>query len=203
MAGLGSPVLARLEALGGGEPVLQRDNAFEARLRASERTILQPRFQDARAWYSVRPSRSMIPVPNVVTPAVAPFPSPDGDVWFRLVNSVIIGIPNAQQVFGTEFPGWVRDWSMSHATDDVAATTPEFQQPSWNWHNIYADLDRPAPYPLPVQTMVNATPYSGSVVAGGSTFFKLGVAPAGTATITLTSPAAGSANLQLVLVRSR
>jgi hypothetical protein len=201
LAAMTSPTLARLAAPDGAGGVLQPDMAFEARLRDTERSLLVSHFQGARSWYRGRASRSLIPVPSIPTADVAPFPSPDGDVWYRLVNNTATGITNVQQVFGTDFAGWVRDWSASHATDDLATTVPEFQQPSWNWHNIYPALDGGA-YPLPVQAMGNGTAYSGTLVAGGSAFFKLGVSATGTATITLaTQSGAAGSNLQLVLVR--
>jgi hypothetical protein len=49
--------------------------------------------------------------------------------------------------------------------------------------------------------MTSGTPYSGTILSGGSRHFRLAVAPAGTATITVTSPT--PTGLKLVVVRTK
>jgi hypothetical protein len=121
--------------------------------------------------------------------------------FFRLVNSAATGFANLSSVYGPDLPGAVRDWSVSHALDDLAVTAPELQQPSWNWHSIYTTLD--GRYPLRVQAMTDGATSSGSVVAGGSAFFRLTVPPDGTANVSLADRSATAGNLQLVVVRTR
>lgn len=125
----------------------------------------------------------------------------DGDIFYRLANGPSTGFSNLKAVFGDGIQTKVRDWSVSHAVDDVV-TAPALQQPSWNWRSIYTTLY--GGYPLAVQPMTNGTSYSGAVVAGGATFFRLAVPASANATISLggQSGSAGS-NLQLVIVRIR
>jgi hypothetical protein len=125
--------------------------------------------------------------------------SSDGQIWFRLANSTTSGIQNAQAVFGGDFAAYVRDWSVSNAVDDFAGVAPEYQQPSWNWHNIFATI-LAGGYPLQMASMTDGTSVSGSVVAGGAAYYKLGVPANGTASLTLGSQAS---NLQLVVVRTK
>jgi hypothetical protein len=129
----------------------------------------------------------------------------DGDLWARLVNSSAIGTDNIQSVFGRDATAMIRDWMVSLATDDLAATAPELQQRSWNWRFIFAGSEGVSVfYPLTVTPMTTATSYTGAVVAGGSAYYRLSVAANDSASITLggQSGAAGS-NLQLVIVRTK
>jgi hypothetical protein len=130
----------------------------------------------------------------------------DGDVFSRLVNSSAVGIANLQAVFGNDVGSLVRDWSTSHAVDDVQGAAAELQQKSWNWRSIFGGVTAsPALYPLPVTHMTPATSsYDGAVVPGGSAFFDFTVPANGTATLTLDAQlgAAGS-NIQLVIVRTQ
>lgn len=126
----------------------------------------------------------------------------DADLVFRLANSPDSGVTNMRTVFGPELAAYVRDWSVSHAVDDLAGVQPEFLQKSWNWHSIYSVMN--GTYPLPAQTMAGATTYSGTLVPGGSAYYKLGVPANGSATITLGGQSgSASSNLQLVIVRTK
>jgi hypothetical protein len=129
----------------------------------------------------------------------------DGDVWSRLTNNTPTGTANLESVFGRDVRVMIRDWMVSLATDDFAATGPELQQRSWNWRFIFAGSEGVSVfYPLTVTPMANATSYSGAVVAGGSAYYRLSVAANDSASISLggQSGAAGS-NLQLVIVRTK
>jgi len=129
----------------------------------------------------------------------------DGDIWSRLVDNTAVGIANLQAVFGDIAPQ-VREWSVSHAIDDSPSASAELSQKSWNWHSIYGGVDAIAAlYPLALTGMSPATTsYTGSVVAGGSTFYTFSVPASGTATLTLGGQSgATSPNLQLVIVRTK
>jgi hypothetical protein len=131
--------------------------------------------------------------------------STDGDKWSKLVNNTAVGMANLKSVFGNDLAAMIRDWSVSFALDDIASTQPELQQPSWNWHSIYGGADASKfLYPLRVTPMDPGTSYTGTVVAGGSSHYKLAVPANGSATLSLSaqSGAAGS-NLQLVIVRTK
>ncbi|HEV7993960.1 MAG TPA: hypothetical protein VGP25_19180 [Gemmatimonadaceae bacterium] len=137
-----------------------------------------------------------------LTDRVAPT---DGDIWNRLVNNTAIGAANLQSVYGRDLVSMIRDWQVSLATDDFAATGPELQQRSWNWRYVFAGSEGVSVfYPLKVTPMTTATSYTGTVVAGGSSYYRLSVPANSTATLSLggQSGAAGS-NLQLVIVRTK
>lgn len=183
---------------------LQRDAQFESRLRDRERAALTPLMGTARRWYSsqalVAPSiarRSLTLNTSVTADA-------DAALWFKLVNNTSVGVTNLQSVVGDLVP-MIRDWSVSHAVDDVAAPSTQYQQRSWNWHSIYPGLSVPSTgYPLLVTTLSNNTTVTGvSVVAGGSAFYKVVVPAAGSVTVTLSTSATPNASIQLVAVRTR
>jgi hypothetical protein len=125
----------------------------------------------------------------------------DNTFFFRLVNSATTGYANLSSVYGPGLAAAVRDWSVSHAVDDVAVAAPALQQPSWNWHSLYATLN--GSYPLKIQAMTDGTTNQGSVVAGGTTFYRLTVPADGTANLTLGDQSTTATNLQLVVVRTR
>jgi hypothetical protein len=130
----------------------------------------------------------------------------DGNIWSRLVDNPAVGIANLQSVCGGELASYVRDWSVSHALDDVAAApAAAYQQRSWNFHSVFAGVDGLAAlYPLQVAGMTPGTAYTGSIVAGGAQYFKLTVPANGTATLAIgASSGTAAGNLQLVLVRTK
>jgi hypothetical protein len=120
----------------------------------------------------------------------------DGTIFFRLANGPATGMANLQAVFGNDIPTKVRDWATSHAVDDVAATAAELQQPSWNWHSIYTSIY--GSYPLQIPQIVDATPYSGNIVAGGAAYYQFDVPAGSKATLTVSGT---SRNVQFVVVR--
>jgi hypothetical protein len=122
----------------------------------------------------------------------------DGNIFFRLANGPAVGMANLQAVFGKDVPTKLRDWATSHAVDDVAPAATALQQPSWNWHSIYASLY--GGYPLQLPPLVDASTYSGSIVAGGAAYYQFSVPAGGRATLTLGGTSRGS-NLQFVVVR--
>ena len=198
----GAATFSRIGALGTSAPMPVRDVQFEARLRAAERTLGPARMARARQWYRSENVRVEVPQGGRFSVSAVPIASPDGDLWFRLANSTILGIANVQQVFGVDASLAVSDWSASHAVDDVSILVGEqFLQKSWNWHSIYGALR--LPYPLTVRTMVAGTPYTGSVTSGGSTHFRIAVPAAGTATVTVSSASTTAPALKLLVVRTR
>ncbi len=124
----------------------------------------------------------------------------DGDTFYRIVNSTDSGTVNLKAVFGTTLPTLVRDWNVSHASDDIVSSDIALQQPSWNWHDIYTFLY--GSYPLPIKVLTSGTAVSGTVTAGGAAYFKLAVPANASAPISLSQSTAGG-NLQLVIVRTK
>ncbi len=124
-------------------------------------------------------------------------------LWNRLVNSTLTGIPNLRAATGAEPVEWARDWTVSVYTDDLLATTPVFQQPSWNFRNIFSALSSGG-YPLRTRALADQATTSVSLVAGGGSFFRLGVPAGGRAEVRFTSGAgAPPAGFSAVVVRTR
>jgi len=205
---IGAATLSRAAvALGSAAPALQRDVRFESRLRSTERALMPIRRAHAREWYRSAIGRVEAPQGGRYSVSAAPIASPDGDIWFRLANSTKKGMVNLQAVFAVDAGVAVSDWGASHAVDDVSALVGEqFLQKSWDWHSLYPAICKQGStcfYPLTVRTMTAGIPYSGTILSGGSTHFKLAVPAGGTATLTVASSTAGAASLRLEIVRTK
>jgi hypothetical protein len=124
----------------------------------------------------------------------------DGDIWFRLVNSTTTGMANLAQVLGGDVMGMARNWSISVATDDVAAFARTYQQPSWNFRDIFTVLLSSTVFPLATQTLSSASSTTVNLTAGSGAYLRFGAAAGSTPTITWTSP---SAAVQMALVRTK
>ena len=180
----------------------QRDIAFESRLRDRERADLTPLMGTARRWYAAEGIRAPSLRRSTASVSNASFAGTDAEAWFKLVNNQAVGIANLSSVF-TDLPSVVRDWNVSHAVDDVAAPSTQYQQRSWNWHSIFPGLTVPASsYPLFAQPLsTSAVVTDASVSAGGAAFYKVTVPANGAATFTLNTGTTPNANVQLVVVR--
>ena len=95
-------------------------------------------------------------------------------------------MPNLTAVFGTDVMSWFRDWSISVYTDDRAATTATWQQPSWNFRSIYPRVGITT-FPLKLRPLTNATASSVTLSAGGSMYATFGVAAGTTAGLSWTT----------------
>jgi hypothetical protein len=125
-------------------------------------------------------------------------------VWLALVNSTTTGVANLRAVVGPDVGGLIRDWSVSHYTDDVVGNVvADYTQPSWNWHDLYPALGGGGgSYPLLV-TPLSGSGASGVVVPGGSVFYRFAV-PANTlAPIVLSGGSAAAGLAQGTIVRIR
>jgi hypothetical protein len=159
----------------------------------------------ARRWYASQAMPAPAMLRSRVALSTSTFADADAALWFRLVNNSSVGATNLQSVVG-DLPGLIRDWSVSHAIDDVAAPSTQYQQRSWNWHSIYPGLSGTSTaYPLQVQTIsTNAAVSNASVVAGGAAFYRVVIPANGTVTFTLSgSSSTANPNLQLVIVRTK
>ena len=184
---------------------LVQDVAFESRLRDRERAELRPRMAAARQWYASQPADvRALQSRGALSASLGSYAETDAAVWMKLVNNTTRGFVNLSSVIGGDLPGFVRDWSVSHAIDDVAAPATQYQQRSWNWHSIYPGLSGGGGYPLVMPVISASATTPGTVVAGGAAFYRLSLPPLGTMTVTLGAPSgATNTNLQLVLVRTR
>lgn len=198
-----APSLMKVPTVDENPMALRRDERFEGRLRDRERADLTPRMAMARRWYA---SQSMPPALRSRSAYTgSTFADADAATWYRLVNATTSGITNLQAVVGGDLAGFVRDWNVSHAVDDVAAPGTQYQQRSWNWHSIYPNIALPpAPYPLSIPLISTSTSINGTVVAGGAQYYRVNVPANGTATLSVSSPGgAVNPNLQMVVARTR
>jgi hypothetical protein len=123
----------------------------------------------------------------------------DGTLWQQLVNSKTTGMANLNAVFGTDVMTWFRDWSISVYTDDRTTTSALYQQPSWNFRNIFPRLGVTT-FPLKLRPLTNATATTVTLSGGGSMYSTFGVPAGTTAGVSWT---AGSASAVFSVVRTR
>ncbi|MES2178166.1 MAG: hypothetical protein V4550_09900 [Gemmatimonadota bacterium] len=198
---------ARPEARTDGETTLRLDDAMESRRHTRERAELTPLFAAARAWYATQ----RFPAPATFSRAASTetyagaTAATDAELWYRLVNNQSVGMANLQSIFGTDIAGFVRDWSVSQAVDDVASVNTQYQQRSWNWHSIYPNVGTIlSPYPLNNPTLPINSTFNSSVLAGGAVFYRFTLSASGSITLTLSAPGGvANPNLQLVVVRTK
>ena len=119
------------------------------------------------------------------------------------MNSTTTGVANLRAVFGADLGALLRDWSVSQYADDLTAgATAAFSQPSWNWHSIFAALGtRSSGFPLPAPALTGSG-VNGSVIPGGSAYYRFAVPVGGTASITVTA-GAGASPVSGVVLRIR
>jgi hypothetical protein len=124
----------------------------------------------------------------------------DAATWQALVNSSTTGVANLRSVFGTDIAGMVRDWAVSHYTDDLnSAVAPEQTQPSWNFHSIFPALGGGGNnYPLQVRSLQGSSA-TGTLIGGGAAYYRFSIPANSTATINLAAPGP----VQAVVVRIR
>jgi hypothetical protein len=128
----------------------------------------------------------------------------DGTVWRQIDNSTTTGFQNLTNVFASggtiatilnEF----RDWSISVYTDDLVTTTTPYQELSWNMRDLYPTAFR-SPFPLVISPLLNVTPRTLTIIAGGSFYAKIGVAAGATASASWTT---NSNAVQISIVRTK
>ena len=120
----------------------------------------------------------------------------DGDIWFRLVNSVTEGTNNLQNVFGANVPGLFRDWATSTFTDDVPGVATQWQQPSWHFRSMYKLLTSnpnsipptPGTYPLNTVTVGDGAPLTVLINGGGVAYVRFAVAAGQVASVQWNGP---------------
>jgi len=114
----------------------------------------------------------------------------DQQYWFALANTKNTGLANLQAVLGTDPVLWARDWAVANYTDDAVPTGAVFQQPSWQFRDIYSNPGFGG-YPLSVTALGN-TSYNLSIKAGSAAYLKFGVAAAQQADLRFIQAGAGT-----------
>jgi hypothetical protein len=124
----------------------------------------------------------------------------DAATWQALVNTARTGLANLSAVFGTDIASKVRDWNVSHYTDDVVpGVSAEFTQPSWHWHSIFKALAGSGKaYPLDAPTLT-AGAASGSLIGGAAAYYRFSIPANTSASITLSAP--GPIDARVVRIR--
>lgn len=124
----------------------------------------------------------------------------DAATWQALVNTAKTGLANLSAVFGTDIASKVRDWNVSHYTDDVVTgLSAEYAQPSWNWHSIFKALAGSGKaYPLDAPPLTGGAA-SGSLIGGAAAYYRFSIPANSTASITLSAP--GPIDARVVRIR--
>jgi hypothetical protein len=124
----------------------------------------------------------------------------DAATWQALVNSTKVGLPNLSTVFGSDIAAKVRDWNVSHYTDDIVSGLPaEHTQPSWHWHSVFKALAGSGPaYPLQTLTLSGGAA-SGTLIGGAVAYYRFSIPANTTASITLSAP--GPVDARIVRIR--
>lgn len=106
----------------------------------------------------------------------------DETFFFELVNSTAVGLDNLDRAVAGSAVDWLQDWTVALiADDDVPGLDPRYTQPSWNFRDLYAAIDRP--YPLNPPTLAAGVPRGLSLRAGGVAYLAFGVAAEGRAAL--------------------
>ena len=124
----------------------------------------------------------------------------DAPTWQALVSTARVGIANLSAVFGNDLAARVRDWNISHYTDDFVTGAPvELTQPSWNFHNIFPGLTGTGQtYPLKVDALSSAGA-TGTLIGGAAAYYRFSIPAGTTANLTLTAP--GPVSARVIRVR--
>ncbi|MCR4338592.1 MAG: hypothetical protein NUW01_01765, partial [Gemmatimonadaceae bacterium] len=188
-----------------GVDMLLLDESFHARLRRTERRELSRLVSGARAEYAMkqrgagqgaRRYSAEWTRPAMAAAVVEP-------VWFQLVNSNDTGIVNLRGRFGQDISGAAQDWAVAHYIDDTGLGTPptQYLHQSWNFRSLLPFYNNGV-YPL--KTHALTSPVTVALVDGGAAYYRFGLAPGVTSTVSFTvngGPPPGG--LKLVVLRTK
>lgn len=127
----------------------------------------------------------------------------DATLLSSLVNTSASGLANLQAVFGVAPRDWARDFLVAvYADDAVAAVSPEYRLPSWNYRSVYAGLSG---YPLAVDPLSDGVPLTFSLrPGGGARYARFGVAAGQAASLSLTEGGTTpNANVMTSILRTK
>ncbi len=125
-------------------------------------------------------------------------------LWQALVNSRIAGLENLQAVLGTDPVLVMRDWALANYLDDTGLTSdPLYSHASWSFRSMLPAITIDERYPLRVR-QVASTSASVSLVAGGASYMRFGVALQDDGYLGLSSQGAPlPKSMHLMLVRTK
>lgn len=115
----------------------------------------------------------------------------DAETWKALVNTTAAGHHNLALVFGSDYMSQIRDWATTVFSDDVPGVSDQrFLEQSWNMRSIFPQICanddcsvRLGVYPLAITSLSNNTTSSQTVVPGGTSYIRFGVAANGQASV--------------------
>ncbi|HEX6746608.1 MAG TPA: Ig-like domain-containing protein [Longimicrobium sp.] len=132
--------------------------------------------------------------------------------WNALVNSTTEGMTNVQAVLGTDPLPWYRDFVGAMYADDAGiGASATYSQPSWNFRNLYANLDyTPGPvcscaYELAVRNPSNGVADAFSLTdSGAAAYLRVGVASSAFAGLkTLSGGLAPASTVRMLVIRRK
>jgi hypothetical protein len=131
--------------------------------------------------------------------------------WSALVNSTTSGTANVAAATGGTPADWFRDFALAMYADDAGiGGITTFQQPSWNFRALFNGLDYTGDhvadgYPLAPRNPTNAYGDTLSLTGGGgAAYLRMGVAPNGSAVVTLRNGAAAPpSHILLAIIRRK
>lgn len=129
----------------------------------------------------------------------------DAALLSALVNTTQLGRANLQSVLGVDLDTWARDFLIAAYADDanIAGTGPEHSLPTWNFRSVYTGLGG---FPLATNPLSDGVSINFLLGAGGGTrYTRFGVAPGGTANVTLQDLGGGApaATISGAILRTR
>lgn len=133
----------------------------------------------------------------------------DGNLWFNLVNSGLLGLTNLEtqlNLTATAFQAMVRDFTISVYADNNVGVDPKYTQPSWDMRSIYPGFGQLAfTFPLEPRSLADNAPLASALVAGGFTVFRFDGLPGTQALVRATGPSgtAMPAGITLSVVRTK
>ena len=103
----------------------------------------------------------------------------DAEFFRTLVDGSTVGFANLQRALGADARVWIRDWTTSVFTDDVApGVEARFQQPSWAFRTFFTT------FPLRTRRVTGPGTVEAVLKSGSGAFVRFGVLPGGVATVT-------------------
>jgi hypothetical protein len=128
----------------------------------------------------------------------------DGDVWFKLVNSMTTGLGTLRLAFGDDPVGLSRDWTVANYLDDLGVTTdPRYQQASWNYRDIFSHTFLAGTDPLVVTGISAGGTVNAMVQRNSAGYYRLAVPAGGEGLVQLSTTGAPSASFQFVVIRTK